>query len=761
MARVTFGERLRRAFLRRASPGAGRRASRPASLAAVGLALWLGAAGSQAANAAPGVVRVEHVEAELVADVDAIAPGKALNVALRLRHDPHWHTYWQVPGDSGLPTTVAWQLPAGFHADPLEWPLPQRIATGPIINYGYEGMVLLPTHIAVPQDLAVGSTVRLAAQARWLMCNDVCIPAQADLELQMPVVEGSSVKNARWAAAIAVARGEVPQPVALDGAAAALDGRRIRLTFNTTGAAPQELQFFPLEAGRIDDSAPQQFAMVGRVASLELTAADPVAADFRALRGVLVAYGGEPWNGTIDVALARGKIAAAPPPAGASGASHGHAAQDADAAAGATAAGGVSAWLALAGAFLGGMILNLMPCVFPVLSLKVIGIVQHGDDGPVRPYRHGIAFAAGTTLTFVALAGLLLALRAAGSEIGWGFQLQTPWVVAALTTLFFLIGLNLLGTFEFTFGARLANSGPLARLAGAAESGPATAGAALRGSFATGILAVIVAAPCTAPFMGAALGYAVAQPGVVALAVFAALGVGMAVPYLLLTVFPGWRTVLPRPGAWMLRLKQALAFPMFATCVWLLWVLGQQLDVNAVAILLAALVATGLAAWALGLSQNGPKRWRWLGLAAAVAAGYGIVAATSAAPLRADASMRAKDAGSAAHAAWKPWSDDAVQASLAAGRPVFVDFTAAWCVTCQANKRLVLHSTRVTQAFENRNVTRLVADWTRGDERITRELARHARSGVPMYLLYDRGGAVHVLPELLTEQGVIDALAAS
>jgi thiol:disulfide interchange protein/DsbC/DsbD-like thiol-disulfide interchange protein len=698
------------------------------------------------------VVRVEHVEAELVADADAVVPGKPVIVALRLRHDPHWHTYWQYPGDSGLPTTISWQLPSGFKAGPIAWPLPQKIPTGPLVNYGYEGMVLLPTSIDVPATLAPGGTARFAAKARWLMCSDVCIPGQADLDLELPVAAAPNFKPARWTAAIAVARGQVPRPLSLDGAQATLDGRRVRLAFSSHGAAPSDLSFLPLDPGRIDDEAAQRFQFANGTATLELTAADPVDADFQRLHGVLVAGGPEPWAGEVDIPLARGKIAAAPPTASGP-------ASDAAGSGGGAPAG----WVALAGALLGGLILNLMPCVFPILSLKVVGIVQHGSRGS-PPYRHGLAFAAGTVVSFVALAGLLLALRAAGTQVGWGFQLQTPWVIAALTTLFFVIGLNLLGAFEFTFGSTLANAGPLQRLS-------AQDGERAIGSFATGVLAVIVAAPCTAPFMGAALGYAVTQPAPLALAIFAALGVGMAIPYLLLTVFPGWQKVLPRPGAWMIRLRQAFAFPMFATCVWLLWVLGQQLDINAIALVLGALVAVALAAWAVGLAQRGTRRWGWVSLAvslaAAILAVYGLVAATATDPSRNGAAEAKSAAGSPPARGAKaapdgtPWSAAAVETSLAAGHPVFVDFTAAWCVTCQANKRLVLHSRRVRDEFASRQVTLLVADWTRGDETITRELARYQRTGVPMYLMYDRHGTARLLPELLTEQGVIDAIDAS
>jgi len=393
--------------------------------------------------------------------------------------------------------------------------------------------------------------------------------------------------------------------------------------------------------------------------------------------------------------------------------------------------------------------------VFPVLSLKLIGLVQHSGESRARMRAHGLAYTAGVMLSFLALAGLLLALRVAGSQIGWGFQLQSPLVIAALIGLFFLIGLNLLGSFEFTAGATLANS----------RAAQALDGDGVRGSFATGVLAAVVASPCTAPFMGAALGYAVTQSAPVALLVFAALGAGMAAPYLVLTLSPALLRRLPRPGLWMERLRQFMAFPMFLTCVWLFWVLGQQTDMNAVAWMLLAVVGLALVAWAWGLAQRGAPAYRWLAAAAAIAVALTALplsrAANPAAPALAAAPVAGASAGGgAAPADWAGWSPQVQQSALADGRAVFVDFTAAWCITCQANKRLVLGDERVVQAFARGNVLRLEADWTRRDETIARELTRFHRSGVPMYVLYDRRGTPHLLPEILSTDGVLAALAA-
>ena len=397
---------------------------------------------------------------------------------------------------------------------------------------------------------------------------------------------------------------------------------------------------------------------------------------------------------------------------------------------------------ALGAAFLGGLILNLMPCVFPVLSLKLIGLAQHRThSGPMAA--HGAAFAAGVVLSFVLLAALLIGLQQAGSALGWGFQLQTPWVVAALTVLFFAIGLNLLGVFEFTFGTSVANMRAADELAHKSD---------WRGSFGTGVLAVIVASPCTAPFMGAALGYAITQPAFVALSVFAALGVGMAAPYVLLTLFPALLAKLPRPGRWMELFKQFMAFPMFATCVWLLWVLAQQVDAGGVALALGLLVAVGFTLWALGLSQRGTRVFRW------VAAGGGVLAALTFTPIATSEALAPGAARSTADAGWIDYSTEKLAQLRAEGKPVFVDFTAAWCVTCQVNKRVALRADGVKARFATDNIVLMRADWTNRDERITQALAQFGRNGVPLYVLYDRKGEPAVLPELLTEGIVLAAL---
>jgi len=801
MPELSGADRAVPAALLARRPVAARRAG---ARALVVLAAWIGLAAAAAGHVGLDTSDPDapHVLAELVTLEDGLVPGRTTWVGVRLQHAPHWHTYWQMPGDAGLPTRLKWTLEPGYAAGEVQWPVPRRLRVGDLANYGYEGSVLLPVELRVPPSASVGARSRLALHVDWLVCNDLCIPGGADLAAELPVRAAADVHPGPEAAAIEAARRLVPAPVALEGARASLQGGKVVLEFSGAhlagaAAAPHGLEFFPYEADRIVAAAQQVLKVQGRRVRLDLQASKPIAAGFKALRGVLVADGGPSgnaggWAGTIDLALDGAPAGAASSgPAGVD-ANSGPAAtsagnggtQDAGAAAAAAAPGSVAApataaafALALAGAFLGGLILNLMPCVFPVLSLKLIGLARHRGLAPRQLRRHGAAYALGVVLSFVGLAALLLGLRAAGAQIGWGFQLQSPWVIAALIGLFFLIGLNLIGAFEFTLGAgaihRIINSDAIDRLCSGSAADTAQAGhEGLGSSFATGVLAAVVASPCTAPFMGAALGYAVTQSALVALAIFAALGAGMAAPYFALTLAPSWLARLPRPGAWMERLKQLMAFPMFLTCVWLFWVLGQQVGIDAVGAVLGALVGIGLWAWATGQAQRGMPKMRWFAGGAAVATLavvlpllHTAVQAGAAAPAEAagrseHAAAAAGVAGRAAPADWSHWTREGQVEALAQGSPVFVDFTAAWCITCQANKRLVLHDERVEAAFRQHGVVRLQADWTRHDEAISRELARLQRSGVPVYVLYDRRGVQHVLPEILSTQAVLDALGA-
>ncbi|MBX3606117.1 MAG: thioredoxin family protein [Piscinibacter sp.] len=678
--------------------------------------------------AAGAVVTTEQVRAELVAHApDGVQPGKPLWLGLAIEHAPHWHTYWKNPGDSGLPTTLQWQLPPGVAAGEIDWPTPKRLPIGPLVNYGFEGSLLLPVPVTVPANFGADS-LRVQLHADWLVCKDVCIPESGEFVLDVPARSATVGQAARFEAAFAAR----PQPAAgVQAQASVVDGA-LQVVVAGLPAAWQggTPAFFPETAGVVDNAAvPASTWQAG-----QWTVRVPLSAqrsESPARMAAVLTQPGTAAGTRIEFAVAGPWPAVAPLPG-----------EENAAAAAPTPPPAPTLGLAAALLFAlaGGALLNLMPCVFPVLSLKVLGFASHAEDRRMLALG-GLAYTAGVVLSFVALAGLLLALRAGGEQLGWGFQLQSPVVIAVLAALFTLIGLNLAGVFEF--GSVLPSS-----LAALQLRHP------LVDALLTGVLAVAVASPCTAPFMGASLGLAVTLPVGQALAVFAALGLGMALPYLAASLFPGLARMLPRPGAWMARFKTLMAFPMFATVVWLVWVIGQQTGIDGAAALLATLLALAFIAWALGTPGIGH-----VARAAFGAVGVLGLAAALAWMLPAFEASAAARTGAAPTSAWQPWSEQRVAEARAAGRPVFVDFTAAWCVTCQYNKRATLADAQVMKDFADRGVLLLRADWTRRDAAITAELARFGRSGVPVYALYGPGqGAPQLLSEILSVREVRDAL---
>ncbi|MCW5609408.1 MAG: thioredoxin family protein [Rubrivivax sp.] len=703
-----------------------------AALAPFAVAAGLGVLAPATVAAQGAVVTTPQVRAELVAHApEGVTPGKPLWLGLKIDHQPHWHTYWKNPGDSGLPTTFEWTLPAGVTAGEIEWPTPSRLPIGPLMNYGYEGTLLLPVAVTVPADFR-GDALQVALRADWLVCKDVCIPEGGDFRLSVPARAATAGHGALFAAA----RDAAPRALPDARASAALDGNALVVKVAGLPAAWQgrELAFFPETAGVIENAAKPQAAWDagGWTARVPL---DPQRSEGPALMPAVFVAAGEATGVRVEVAVTTPWPAtSAPAPLPALG----------DAVVTPPPAPAIGLGLALLFALVGGALLNLMPCVFPVLSLKVLGFATHAGERR-QLLAGGLAYTAGVVLSFVALAALLLALRAGGEQLGWGFQLQSPAFVAALAALFTLIGLNLAGLFEF--GSVLPSSWAAAR-----------ARHPLADSLLTGVLAVAVASPCTAPFMGASLGLAVTLPTGEALAVFAALGLGMALPYLAASAWPAVARALPRPGPWMAHFRSLMAFPMFATVVWLVWVLGQQVGIDGAAALLGLLVALAFVAWALGSPTLGRRARGAFGALSVLL----LVAALSWALPSLRQEAIAQPGGSAsADEAWQPWSSERVAAGLAEGRPVFVDFTAAWCVTCQFNKRTTLADERVKTAFAGRDVLLLRADWTRRDAAISAELSRLGRSGVPVYALYAPGAAgPRLLSEILSVDEVTGALAA-
>lgn len=713
-------------------------------------------------------VRVDAVEVELVAQQDAAVPGATALLGLRIRHDPHWHTYWRNPGDSGLPTQVALALPEGWKAGPIVWPAPHRIFVGPLANYAYEDEIVLPMPVEVPAAAAHGR-VRVRSDVQWLMCKDVCIPGEAKLSLELPVA--ADARPGRHAELFRRAAADTPS--AQVAVRAHLADGRLSLGFDRPAARTAE--FFPYAEGWLNAPAPQSLHRLGDEGGGRwLIELQPVAGvDAAALRNAgfdtgpvgVLRIDGQPFE-------VRATLTAEPPGAGtlvstAQGAPDPRASSGAGTGVGSRLLGALGAGPALPGAqpsltlltaalfgVIGGLILNLMPCVFPVIGIKVLGFARHAQSHRADSRRGALAFGAGVLLSFWALAGILLALRAAGEAVGWGFQLQSPAFVAAMALLFVLIGMNFAGVFEIGLGlTRLGNAD--ARVAGSGN---------LTGSFGSGVLAVLVATPCTAPFMGSALGFTLGRSVPEVLTVFSAIAVGMALPYLFFGFFPRALAWLPRPGRWMESFRQFLAFPMFATAAWLAWVLGLQAGIDAVLALAIGAVLVALAAWLYGRFVQAGKAAAHRVLAGALGAVALVVGVWLGLPSAAAPTAQPGAAGAAAAArddAWEPWSEARVAQALSAGRGVFVDFTAAWCVSCQANKALVLTRDPVASEMRARGVVQLRADWTNRDPAITDELARHGRNGVPLYLVYVPGEpAPRVLPELLSAGMVMEALRA-
>lgn len=697
------------------------------------------------------VSQTEQVRAELMAHApEGAAPGATVWLGLQLTHAPEWHTYWKNSGDSGQPTELQWTLPPGVSAGPVQWPTPRKFPIGPLANYGYNGTVLLPVPLTVDPGFT-GQEIEVKLYAAWLACRKECIPEEGNFTLRLPVAGATAINGIAFDTAFKAAPADLPPA----DSKVSPQAKTLQVDLAGLPAAwrGQTLEFFPETAGLIEPGAPWEQRWEGERWRASVPLSPYLSDDPRSLP-LIVALANAPGEGPgspgvrLEVPVEGNWPAVAALPAvvpdALTAALQANAAQ--------AAAGGpalvnsgppITLWAALLGALLGGMILNLMPCVFPVLAIKVLAFAQHADDRAAHR-SHGLAYTAGVVLSFLALGGLLLGLRAAGEQLGWGFQLQSPAVVAALAVLFTLIGLNLAGLFEF--GNVLPSS--VATL----QAKNPTADA-----FLTGVLATAIASPCTAPFMGASLGLAISLPTWQALAVFGALGLGMALPYLAASWWPAIARALPRPGQWMNTFRQLMAFPMFATVVWLLWVLGQQSGIDGAAALLMLLVVLALTVWAWAL-PSGKGRTALATLSLAGLAWLTWSVGPNVTRLQTTSSATAPVATAVAGLSWEPWSANKQAALIAEGRPVFVDFTAAWCVTCQYNKRTTLADAAVLADLAAKNVALLRADWTRRDPAVTQALAALGRNGVPVYVLHRNGQTPIVLSEVLSVGDVQAAL---
>jgi len=701
------------------------------------------ACGAHGLAQASSVLRNEQVHVRLLAHApEGVTPGHTFWLGLQIDHAPDWHTYWKNPGDSGLPTRLSWRLPPGLHSGDVVWPLPRRIPIGTLANYGYEGPLLLPVPVRVDPAFVAPASGQLAigVQAQWLVCRQECIPQEAQLTLSLPVHSASALHGAAFEAARTAAPTEL---IGEHRVRVADQGQRLRLEVTGLPRAwhGQALALFPETEGVVHNAPEPAQALRQRWEGPRWTADVPVSPERSAAperMAWVLALGSPDRPQGPAFALQTPVQGPWPPLAPAAGISPALAqALAAPAAAPAPPTGQAWAWAVL-GALLGGLLLNLMPCVFPVLAIKLLGLVQSPAKGRQRR-GHALAYTGGTLVSFVGLGALMLALRAAGEQLGWGFQLQEPAVVMGLALLFALLGLNLAGLFEWGqwLPSRWASARSRHPLADAAWSG---------------VLAVLIASPCTAPFMGASLGLAITLPTAQALAVFAAMGLGMALPFVLVSLWPGLAQRLPRPGPWMVRFRQAMAFPMGATVVWLVWVLGQQNGLDQAAAFLLALLLLALALW----SAQGQGLGRLLGWGLSAGLGLGLLLQWPAPSPGPEAPPHPALASAAAP--WGPWQPEAVAQAQAAGRSVLVDFTAAWCVTCQFNKKTVLADAALLQALQDRQVLTLRADWTRRDPRITQELNRLGRSGVPVYAVYRPGQAPWVLSEMPSSADILAAL---
>jgi DsbC/DsbD-like thiol-disulfide interchange protein/cytochrome c biogenesis protein CcdA len=660
-----------------------------------------------AAPATAQPVRERAIAVSLLPEGRQVAAGHRVELAFVMQPRAGWHGYWENPGDAGAPARVEWNLPAGVSASPLRYPVPETLIISGLMNYVYEHDYALLTALDIPADLAPGTRLPIAARLDYLACTDrICVPESATVSTVLEVGVAAGAENR---AAIDGYRQALPRTLDRPGRFEWTEGR-LRLAVPVPNTlAVEDPYFFPISDGAIDYAAPQLASRNG----------DWIVVEAKAGRGRpdLV-------EGVLKIGEGQGlRVAARLGDVPATAAILGSRALDQE-------RGAWAMLLAFAGAIVGGLLLNIMPCVFPILSLKALSLARAGEsEGTAR--REALAYAAGVVIVCVALGGVLLALRASGEAVGWAFQLQDPRVILFLLLLVTAIALNLAGLFE------LPSLGRGERLPG---------GSGLSGAFWTGALAAFVATPCTGPFMGAALGAALVLPGAAALAIFAGLGLGLALPFLLLGFVPALRRRLPRPGPWMARFRRILSVPMFLTALALAWILERQAGGTGLGAGAAAVAILAAALWWAG------KRHGWLPLAPAAAA---VAAAVLFLPLT--TAPAAAPSSGVLNA--EPFSEGRLAALRAEGRPVFVYFTADWCVTCKINEKAALDRDEVARAFASRNVAVLVGDWTRGDPAIGRFLESHGRSGVPLYLWYAPGRQAEVLPQILTP-GRVAALGA-
>ncbi len=695
------------------------------------------------------IVRTERVESELVNEYSTVAPGQTLWIGLRQKLIPHWHTYWKNPGDSGEPTSIEWTLPDGASIGEIQWPAPKPIDVGPLRNFGYEGEYFLLSRLTVPNE-GLGDQLDIRAKAYWLVCEEICIPEEGELTLSLPVDPSGPVADPIWASEIEATLAGLPRQ--FDGAAHITIEEDLTLSLAApeiadvlSGASGFSAFFFPEKDGYIENAA-DQLIMAGEGGiSLQMQPGFRIGKEDAPERmsGVLVVT--NDVEGLDDAQVTAFEVDAVAGPV-LPGTADRVMLEDGEP----VSAFGIGLGQALIFGLLGGLILNLMPCVFPILSLKALAFVKESSE-PARIRVGGLAYTAGVIATFLALALILIGIRAGGEAAGWAFHLQNPLVLALLTYLMFAVGLNLSGVFNVGMAVNVAGGGTGAS-----------------GSFMTGVLAVVIASPCTAPFMASALGFALTQGTLTTLAVFGALGLGMAIPYLALSFSPSLINLMPKPGPWMDGFKQVLAFPVYLTAAWLLWVLSKQISPDSLFLVLIGIVCVGFGAWLFGrLPELRTKSWQWSGAAAsAMVIVISLLLLQGLTPRESVAGTGEVTSTSENRLSYIEYSPETVDALLAEGKTVFANFTADWCITCKVNERVALDRPKVVSLFNEMDVVAVKGDWTNRNEEIARTLQAHGSPGVPLYLVYrpdGTGGSTATvepmkLPQILTQKTVLDAL---
>jgi len=712
------------------------------------LSLVFAVAYFRAGSAFADVIVAPYIEVELIQERTSTSPSGSISLAVRMKTEEGWHVYWKYAGDSGAAPKFKWKLNGSPVSPTLQWPVPHRFPVGPLMNFGYEGETLILVDFPA-QGLPSSGNLKVDLDAEWLVCKEECIPGNGELSLTLPI-SNTPAQPSSWHQLFESTRARIPVFRTDIPVSSHFDNNLYIINFTPQEPVTDglEVHFIPDVGDIIENAAPQILTYDGK--EHHLTIAKNVVEDAISpkLSGILVSNKGWGKNGASPALAVDLVVAGVPKPANPVRALP-QAASDPTPAANAPEES-LTLWAALLGAFLGGLVLNVMPCVFPVLSIKLLSFATEAGRSPRATRIHGLLFGIGVIGSFWLLAGTLFVLRAAGEGLGWGFQLQSPGFILGLLFVVFAIALNLLSVFEVGSSVQ--------RAVGTIQTGEGALGA-----IGSGALAVVLATPCTAPFMGSALAFALTVSTFEGILVFTALGVGMALPYVALCSMPQAIRMLPRPGAWMVTFKHLMAFPLFATAIWLLWVLGIQAGQDAIIGALVGLLLAGLGLWGMGVwsSPSRSKRVRVFGRVFAITLiGLGAYGAWSSIQVPSSHASAAGTAMDKYGLTWEPYSDERLNQLTAASKPVYIDFTAAWCITCQVNKRLVLASAEVRAELKGHKITLLRGDWTNKDEKITKALARYGRQGVPVNVLYSGkpGETPHIFPSLLTPSIVLEEL---